>query len=129
MKALYIVLCIIAGSVILFFVFNHIYRYRTIDKGIEKRIANGAIILDVRTEREFKKGHIAGALNISLGTIKERYVELDPSDTYITYCSHGIRNMEVKAILEEKGFGKVYNGGAMSNLEDIIEKAQKHKWF
>ena len=60
--------------------------------------------------------------NISLGTIKERYIELDTSNTFITYCSHGIRSVEVKNILKEKGFKRVYNGGAMSDLQDVIEK-------
>ena len=116
-----------AGIVILFFVVNRMYRFNTIDKGLEKMIANGAVILDVRTEREFKKGHIQDSLNISLGTIRERYVELDATKTYITCCSHGIRSMEVKAILKDKGFKKIYNGGAMSDLEYILQKTQEKR--
>ncbi len=127
MKTVYIVLSITVGIVVLFVVINRIYRSKTLDKGLEKKIVKDAIILDVRTEREFRRGHIEGSLNISLGTIKERYIELDSSKTYITYCSHGIRSMEVKAILKDKGFRKVYNGGAMSDLEDFIEKAQEDK--
>lgn len=124
MKIVYIVLGVIVSIVVLFFLINRIYRSNTIDKGLGKKIENGAIILDVRTEREFKNGHIEGSVNISLGTIRERYIELDSSKTYITYCSHGIRSMEVKAILKNKGFKDVYNGGAMSDLVDILEKKQ-----
>ena len=127
MKIVYIVMAIIVSIVVLFFLFNLIYRANTIDKGLGKKLANGAIILDVRTEREFNKGHIEGAVNISLGTIRERYVELDSSKTYITYCSHGMRSVEVKEILKDKGFRKVYNGGAQSDLEDVIEKVQGSK--
>lgn len=126
MNTAYIVLGIAVGIVVLFTVFNRIYRDRTIDKGIEKEIINGAIILDVRTEREFLKGHIKGSLNISLGTIRQRYLELDPSNTYITYCSHGIRSVEVKAILKDKGFEKVYNGGAIHDLDGIVQKSREH---
>lgn len=124
MKIVFIVTGGLVGIVVLFFLINRIYRFKTIDKGLGKKIENGAIILDVRTEREFKKGHIEGSINISLGTIKERYIELDASKTYITYCSHGIRSMEVKAILQDKGFRKVYNGGGMSDLVAILEKTQ-----
>ena len=124
MKTVYIVLGVLVGIVVLFFLINRIYRFKTIDKDLGKKIENGAIILDVRTEREFKKGHIEGSINISLGTIRTRYIELDASKTYITYCSHGIRSMEVKAILKGKGFRKVFNGGAMSDLVDILEKTQ-----
>ena len=122
MKTVYIIISVTLAVVILFFVFNRIYRYNTIDKGLGKKIAKGAIILDVRTVGEFRKGHIEGSINISLGTIRERYIELDSSKTYITYCSHGLRSVDVKNILKEKGFKKVFNGGAMSDLETTIEK-------
>lgn len=127
MKTVYIVLGIICLIVILFFIFNRIYRYNTIDKGLEKKISKGAIILDVRTDREYNNGHIEGCLHISLGSIKERYIELDTANTYITYCSHGMRSVEVKNILKDKGFKKVYNGGAMSDLQSIIEKNSLQK--
>ena len=61
-------------------------------------IKNGAIILDVRTEKEFDRGNIDGSINISSKLIKERYNELDTSKTYITYCSHGLRSVDVEKI-------------------------------
>lgn len=111
--------------VLLFFIFNRIYRSTTIDKYLDKKVTNGAIILDVRTERERNTGYIEGSKHISLGTIRERYVELDTALTYITYCSHGIRSVEVKKILKEKGFKKVYNGGALSDLQKIINEVNQ----
>ncbi|MDO6768014.1 MULTISPECIES: rhodanese-like domain-containing protein [Cellulophaga] len=106
----------------LFFTFNKIYRYKIIDKRLRKKIISGATILDVRTDSEYKKCHIEGSVNISLGTIRERYIELDLTKTYVTYCSHGLRSIKVKNILKDKGFKKVFNGGTMSDLETIIEK-------
>ena len=94
-----------------------IYKYQTLDQGLDSLIKNGAIILDVRTEKEYETGHIAGSQNISLGTIRERYMELDPNKTYITVCSHGLRSVKVENILKEKGFKKVHNGGAWSDLQ------------
>lgn len=122
MKTVYIIISVILAVIMLFFVFNRIYRYNTIDKGLGKKITKGAIILDVRTVSEYRKSHIEGSINISLGTIRERYIELDSTKTYITYCSHGLRSVEVKNILKDKGFKKVFNGGSMSDLETIIEK-------
>jgi|GEM_PF-387962 len=58
------------------------YRYATLSKGLDTEMANGAVILDVRTETEFQTGHIKGSLNISLGTLRQRYKELDPNNTY-----------------------------------------------
>ncbi|MBU2928935.1 rhodanese-like domain-containing protein [Winogradskyella psychrotolerans] len=122
MKTSYILISIILTVVMLFFVFNRIYRYNTIDHGLRKKIIKGAIILDVRTDSEYNKGHIEGSINMSLGTIRERYIELDSTKIYITYCSHGLRSVKVKNILKDKGFKKVFNGGAMSDLLTIIQK-------
>lgn len=98
------------------------FRFVTLDKGLDTKIANGAIILDVRTENEFIMGHIDGSLNISLGTLRERYKELDTSKTYITCCSHGLRSVKAEAILKEKGFKKIYNGGAWTDLQELAIK-------
>ncbi|WP_405610286.1 rhodanese-like domain-containing protein [Polaribacter sp. Asnod1-A03] len=122
MKTVYIIISVFLAVIMLFFVFNRIYRYNTIDKGLRKKITKGAIILDVRTVSEYRKSHIEGSINISLGTMRERYIELDSTKTYITYCSHGLSSVEVKNILKDKGFKKVFNGGSMSDLETIIEK-------
>ncbi len=111
---------IIGGVLLLIYVSYRTYRFATLDNGLDTEIANGAIILDVRTENEYKTGHIEGSINISLGTIRERYVELDTSITYITCCSHGLRSVKVEAILKEKGFKHVFNGGAWTDLEKIV---------
>ena len=122
MKTIYI----IGGLVLLIYISYRTYRFVTLDNGLAEKIENGAIILDVRTEKEYKLGHIDGSINISLGTIRERYVELDISKTSITCCSHGLRSAKVETILKEKGFKNVFNGGAWTDLEKIANK-QKSK--
>ncbi len=72
-------------------------------------------------------GHVIGSVNISLGTIRERYVELDTSKTYITCCSHGLRSLKVESILKDKGFKNVYNGGTWSDLEEMINQMSSKK--
>ncbi|UQB69076.1 rhodanese-like domain-containing protein [Epilithonimonas zeae] len=111
---------IFCGIILAINVVYRIYKYQTLDKDLDKLIKNGAIILDVRTEKEFEMGHIAGSQNISLGTIRERYIELDPNKTYITVCSHGLRSVKVENILKEKGFKNVHNGGAWSDLQKSL---------
>jgi len=120
-------LLIIAGSIILIYIGYRTYRLMTISEGLEKKIATGAIILDVRTAEEFSTGKIDGAVNISLGTIRERYVELDPSKTYITTCSHGLRSVKAETLLKERGFKNVYNGGAWTDLEKIVNEVRSKK--
>jgi phage shock protein E len=116
---------IIAGAIMLVYVSYRSYRFATLDNGLDSKIANGAIILDVRTAKEYEMGHIEGSLNISLGTIRTRYTGLDTNKTYITCCSHGLRSVKAASILKQKGFKHIYNGGAWTDLEKIVNKNDK----
>jgi rhodanese-related sulfurtransferase len=113
-------LMIFCGLMLAVYVAYRIYRYQTLDDGLETLIKKGAVILDVRTETEYKTGHIPGSENVSLGTLRERYKELDPSKTYITVCSHGLRSVKAEHLLKERGFKKVYNGGAWIDLQNSL---------
>lgn len=117
---------ILGGVLLLAYLSYKTYRFITLDDGLDKKIADGAIIIDVRTEPEYETGHISESLNISLGTIRERYVELDPNKTYITCCSHGLRSVKAEKILKEKGFKNVYNGGAWTDLQNTINELEKN---
>ncbi len=118
---------VIIGILLLIYISYRIFRHMTLDEGLGKKIANGAVILDVRTKKEYHTGHVKGSVNISLGTIRERYVELDTCQTYITYCSHGLRSVKAESILKEKGFKKVFNGGALSDIEEIVNTLKAKK--
>lgn len=111
---------ILCGIILTVYIAYRVYKYQTLDEGLPQLIKKGAVILDVRTEKEYQTGHIEGSLNISLGEIRERYIELDRDKTYITVCSHGLRSVKVESILKDKGFKKVYNGGAWSDLEKSL---------
>lgn len=102
------------------------YRFEMLSDGLDKQLARGAIVLDVRTAEEYATGHIEGSINISLGTIREHYTELDTGKTYITCCSHGLRSVKVASLLKERGFKYIFNGGAWTDLEKIV-KAQRTK--
>jgi Rhodanese-related sulfurtransferase len=109
------------GIILVIYITYRVYRFQTLDSGLDRLVKNGAVILDVRTEKEYKTGHIIGSKNISLGTIRDRYVELDPNRTYITVCSHGLRSVKAEQILKERGFKHVYNGGAWSDLLNDLD--------
>ncbi|MGY3055689.1 phage shock protein E [Pedobacter sp. UYEF25] len=98
---------IIVGVLFLIYISFRTYRIATIDDGLGKKIENGAVILDVRRATEYEMGHIDGSINISLGSIRERSVDLDPNKVYITCCSHGLRSVKVESILKEEGFKHV----------------------
>lgn len=114
---------IIVGVLLIIYAGYRIYRFYTLSEGLDQLLASGnATILDVRTAQEFNTGHIDGAINISLGEIRERYIELDTSKIYITVCSHGLRSVKAEKLLKERGFKKVYNGGAWSDLQNRLNQ-------
>ena len=49
--------------------------------------ANAAVFVDVRGPAYFQTSHIPGALSIPLSEIEARYIELDPNDWIILYCT------------------------------------------
>ena len=99
------------------------YRLVNLDEGLGKMIRNGAVILDVRTESEYKTGHIKGTVNLPLSRLHADSLPLDRSNVYITVCSHGLRSVKAVGLLKEQGY-KAYNGGAWSDLENAIKEDQ-----
>jgi len=69
------------------------------------------VILDVRTPGEYAGGHIAEAINLDYnsGTFREEVNELDKDKTYLIYCRTARRSGLALDIMEELGFGEVYN--------------------
>ncbi|MBZ9686281.1 CoA-disulfide reductase [Clostridium estertheticum] len=67
-----------------------------------------AIVLDVRTDMEFSNGHIEGAINIPVDSLRERIGELDKSKEILEYCQVGLRGYVAARILQQNGF-KVKN--------------------
>ena len=69
------------------------------------------IILDIRTPREFKGGHIAGAHNIDFyaQSFAEEFRSLDREKTYLIYCRSGNRSGQLMRAVEKMRFKQVYH--------------------
>jgi phage shock protein E len=83
---------------------------------LSELIVNDAIIIDVRTTREFQNGHLKNSLNIPLDKLSASLHKLDKSKPIITCCATGMRSASAKNILKSNGFSEVYNGGSWTNL-------------
>ena len=53
---------------------------------------SSAVLLDTRTQREFDRGHIEGALHIPVDELRERMGELPNGKTVYVYCQSGLRS-------------------------------------
>lgn len=71
----------------------------------------GLLIIDVRTDLEFKQGYIPGAVNIDIQR-KDFQTQFENYDKYgpiYIYCSNGYRSMKAAEILISNGFTDVYS--------------------
>jgi rhodanese-related sulfurtransferase len=84
-------------------------------------VQQGAIILDVRSKNEFMGGHIKGAMNISVDTLRNNLSKLkDKNKPIITCCASGMRSASAKSILTANGYTQVHNGGGWSSLQNKL---------
>ena len=58
------------------------------------RAEKNAVVLDVRTPKEFAGGHIPGATNLdwNASDFEEKVTKLDKSKTYLVHCATGRRS-------------------------------------
>lgn len=63
-----------------------------------------AVVLDVRTEREFVAGHIKDAVNIDFYKLESKLNQLDKNKVYLVYCASGGRSLLVCKLMSKSGF-------------------------
>ncbi|MDP2273911.1 MAG: rhodanese-like domain-containing protein [Archangium sp.] len=80
-------------------------------------VKQGAVLLDVRTTGEFAAGHLEGAVNVPVGELKTNLAQVSAKkdQPIVVYCQSGRRSAAARKILEEAGFSRVVDLGAMSN--------------
>ena len=66
------------------------------------------LVLDVRTPEEFDRGHIPGAVNISVNELRSRLDDVPKDREIVTYCQVGQRGYLATRILMQRGY-KVKN--------------------
>jgi len=77
---------------------------------VAARLGAGEVdLIDVRTEREFARGHIAGARLLPAGAVNARLGEIDPERTTVLVCNVGELSGMVVGVLREAGYSRVFN--------------------
>ncbi len=81
-------------------------------------LADGAVLLDVRSAEEFASGHLDGALNLDYSKVATDAEILlkDKNQKIIVYCSAAKRSAQAVDALIKLGYTAVYNLGSMSNF-------------
>ncbi len=75
----------------------------------------GAIIIDVRTIKEFNQGAISGSKNIPLQNINAKIEAIKKyNKPVITCCASGMRSGSAASILKNNGIEAINGGGWLS---------------
>jgi rhodanese-related sulfurtransferase len=90
----------------------------TLEEFDRMRKEKDAVVLDVRTAKEFGEGHVAGAVNVSVAGVPlkqfdEQVGKLDKDKTYLVHCARGVRSAAAVSRMQRLGFKNLldYSGG------------------
>lgn len=102
---------------------------KTVKKAVDGKKAT---LVDVRSEKEWDKGHVAGAIFLPVTSLKDDLDEKKLAETlskkgrYYIYCAVGIRATRAGEYLEERGYEvKVLKPGYQQLVEAGFKKGTK----
>jgi rhodanese-related sulfurtransferase len=73
------------------------------------------VLLDVREDDEWQRGHAAGAQHIPMGDVPARIGEIDVDATLYVVCHAGGRSLRVAQYLARHGYEPInVNGGMLA---------------
>ena len=82
-----------------------------------------AVLLDVRSVREYQSGHVPGSHNIPLKSIEDVTAVVENKDASLyVYCQSGARSRQAVDALRNMGYSNVKNIGGMAAYNGEIEK-------
>lgn len=85
------------------------------------------VVLDVRTQSEFDRGHVAGALLMDFTAVDfvEKVKALDRGKSYKVYCAVGGRSARAEKLMRSLGFKDVENlGGVKEAAKRLMAKCE-----
>lgn len=89
---------------------------------VRDTLNQGAILVDVRSDKERSLGHIQGSIHIPLDDLRCRMGELDSDKEIIVHCQSGVRSYNAERILKQAGFNVRNLDGSYSLYSRILPK-------
>ena len=88
----------------------------------------GIRVIDVRDPDEYEIAHVQGVPQIPLGTLPQRFTELDPNTLIYLHCKSGKRSMKALEFLRQQGFKyvKSVKGGISAWSDEIDHNVPKY---
>lgn len=82
-------------------------------------LKEGVTLVDVRSQNEYAKESLQGALNLPLEDL-EQHIESFKNDKCLLFCSSGTRSHIATEKLKEFGIDEIYNLGDFSRAKGIV---------
>ena len=84
--------------------------------------ATNTFVIDVRTDDEFKSGHLESAINIEWQDIVSVASIIDKDDQIYLYCRSGNRSQKATNILIDVGYKNVINLGSLKDASEFLNE-------
>ena len=82
-------------------------------------VDDGALLVDVRSPREFANGHLPGAVNVPIDEFADHVEELlGRRRPMVLYCAAGVRCNKAARMLEQAGSREVHQLGTMQRWSE-----------
>lgn len=118
----YIIMGIIAGFIIYRYIYNAITLMSY--KELKRKLENGDkfVLLDVRTNKEYKSGHIPGSRHISQENLPAKLKKTKKDALIVVYCQNGGPAAAARRKLELNGYTNVTSFGGVKRWKGNLEK-------
>jgi len=82
----------------------------------------GALVIDVRSEAEYREQHLPGAINIPLDRLGDEIARHAPNkeQPVLLHCRSGRRSGLGTGVLQKLGYQNVFNLGSYGRAEKIV---------
>ncbi|MDB6153778.1 MAG: moeZ [Chthoniobacteraceae bacterium] len=106
----------------------HVPAITALDLKAKQDRTENFVLVDVREPFEYDICRIPGSRLIPLGQLASRMSELDSADEIVLQCKTGVRSARALKLLQEAGFGKLWNldGGITAWAEQVDPSVPKY---
>ena len=86
----------------------------------QNAVSNGAVIIDVRSVKEYRGKHVHNAINIPVEEIVKSVARVPKNRIIVVYCRSGSRSSHAASILRQKGW-QVIDVATQGDYERKVE--------
>ena len=111
---------VIVGAVVAFLLLKRLSLVTTATA--REWLNKGALVIDVRSEDEYREKHLPGTINIPLGRLEDEIARHAPKkeQPILLHCQSGMRSGSGTSTLKKLGYGNVLNLGSYGRAKEML---------